>query len=126
MTAKSDPLITLTSDLTTRSLCGNNESTLRKHPDGASLTSHPKPAPRHLRGSVFLANTLPFSAGTIHLAVVDPLSVPAPSLLRTRRQRILVCPDNGLPTIFLHDIRRQDAYFISHPHVCATSQCHIS
>lgn len=122
MTAKSNPLITLTSDFGQRDpyVAAMKGILYGINPDARIVDLSHETGPHDIfEASVFLANTLPFfPPGTIHLAVVDPGvgSERRPIALRAGNQ-ILVCPDNGLPTMLLRDYPLQEAYIISNPHV---------
>jgi S-adenosylmethionine hydrolase len=79
--------------------------------------SHEIAAQDVLEGALFLAGALPyFPAGTVHLAVVDPGvgSDRRPIAVRAGGQ-LIVCPDNGLLTLFTRDHAIEDAREITNP-----------
>ena len=68
-------------------------------PDAEILDiTHGIPPQHVLQGALVLSNTLPYMPEGVHLAVVDPGvgSQRRPLALRTRDERLLVGPDNGL------------------------------
>lgn len=74
-----------------------------------------------MEGALFLAGALGyFPKGTIHVAVVDPGvgTERHPIAVRAGGQ-IIVCPDNGLATLFLHEHFLQEARIITNPRFMA-------
>jgi S-adenosylmethionine hydrolase len=77
--------------------------------------SHEIPALDILEGALFLASAVPyFPPGTIHVAVIDPgVGMDRHPIAVSAGGQILVCPDNGLPTLFLREYPLQEARIIS-------------
>lgn len=76
-----------------------------------------------MEGALFLAGALAcFPKGTIHIAVVDPGvgTERHPIAVRAGGQ-IIVCPDNGLATLFLRDHFLQEARIIANPKFMAAT-----
>ncbi|MDP6605577.1 MAG: SAM-dependent chlorinase/fluorinase [Dehalococcoidia bacterium] len=79
--------------------------------------SHEIAAQDVLEGALFLAAALPyFPAGTVHLAVVDPGvgGDRRPVAVRAGGQ-VIVCPDNGLLTLFTRHHTVEEAREITNP-----------
>ncbi len=70
-----------------------------------------------LEGALFLAGALPFfPAGTVHLAVVDPGVGSERRAVAVRAGgQTVVCPDNGLLTLFTRDHAVEEAREITNP-----------
>ena len=70
-------------------------------------------------GSFVLGNSYSFfPRGTIHVAVVDPgVGTNRHPVAILAGGQILVCPDNGLPTLFLRDHPLEEARIITNPKV---------
>ncbi len=68
-----------------------------------------------LEGALFLAGAIPFfPEGTIHIAVVDPgVGTGRHPIALSAGGQILVCPDNGLATLFIQQFPLQEARIIS-------------
>ena len=120
MTPASTPLITLTTDFGLRDpYVATLKGTI--YAINADLQvvdlSHEIPPQDILEGALFLAAALPhFAEGSIHVAVVDPGvgTERHPIALRAGGQ-VLVCPDNGLATLFLQEYPLQEARIITNP-----------
>ncbi len=126
MAVNSIPLITLTTDFGTRdpyvaAMKGLIYSIERKL-CVVDLT-HEIPPQSVVDGALFLAGAVPhFPKGTIHVAVVDPGvgTERHPIALRAGGQ-IIVCPDNGLASLFLRDNCLQEARIITNPEFMAAT-----
>jgi S-adenosylmethionine hydrolase len=68
-------------------------------------------------GSLFLAGALPyFPKGTVHVAVVDPsVGTGRHPIAVSAGGQMIVCPDNGLPSLFLREHPLQEACIITNP-----------
>jgi hypothetical protein len=125
MAGKQTPLITLTTDFGTRdpyvaAMKGVIYSIQRKL--CVVDLSHEIPPQNVLEGALFLAGAVRhFPKGTIHVAVVDPGvgTERHPIALRAGEQ-IIVCPDNGLATLFLRENHLEEARIITNARFMAT------
>ena len=126
MAVNKTPLITLTTDFGTRdpyvaAMKGAIYSIERKL-CVVDLT-HEIPPQSVLEGALFLAGAVAhFPKGTIHVAVVDPGvgTERLPIALRAAGQ-IVVCPDNGLVSLFLRENPLQEARIITDPKFMAAT-----
>ena len=111
-------LVTLTTDFGTRDpyVAAMKGVLLRTCPELRVLDLGHEIAPHDvLEGALFLAGALPhFPAGTVHVAVVDPGvgGERRPIAVRAGGQTV-VCPDNGLLTLFLRAYEREAAHVIA-------------
>jgi S-adenosyl-L-methionine hydrolase (adenosine-forming) len=97
------PLITLTTDfgLADHYVAAMKAVILRHCPDAAIVDiSHLVPPQDILAGSFLLERAVyAFEPATIHVAVVDPgVGTDRPLIAVNIRDRLILCPDNGLPT----------------------------
>ncbi|NIA15369.1 MAG: hypothetical protein GWP08_14965 [Nitrospiraceae bacterium] len=120
MTLASTPIVTLTTDFGLRDpYVATVKGTIYSINARLQVVdlSHEIPPQDILEGALFLAAALPyFPEGSIHVAVVDPGvgTERHPIALRAGGQ-ILVCPDNGLATLFLQEHPLQEARIITNP-----------
>ncbi len=111
-------LVTLTTDFGTRDpyVAAMKGVLLRTCPELRVLDLGHEISPHDvLEGSLFLAGALPhFPAGTVHIAVVDPGvgGERRPIAVRAGGQTV-VCPDNGLLTLFLRAYEQEAAHVIA-------------
>lgn len=79
--------------------------------------SHDIPPHDILAGSLFLAGALPyFPDGAIHVVVVDPgVGTERRPIVLSAGGQIIVCPDNGLPTLFIREHPIDLVRLISNP-----------
>ncbi len=79
--------------------------------------SHAIPPQDIVEGALFLAGALPhFPPGTVHVAVIDPeVGTDRHALALAAGDQYIVCPDNGLVTLFLQDHPLLEARIISNP-----------
>ena len=118
MTSLSMPLITLTTDFGLRD---PYVAAMKGVMYGISRElcvvdlSHEIPPQDVLDGALFLAGALPyFPKGTIHVVVVDPgVGTDRRPIALSAGDQILICPDNGLPTLFLREHPLQEARVIT-------------
>jgi len=77
--------------------------------------SHDIPPHDILEGALFLAGALPyFPAGTIHAVVVDPgVGMARHPIALWAGNQTIVCPDNGLPTLFTREHPIEEVRLIS-------------
>jgi len=70
-----------------------------------------------VEGALFLAGALRyFPHGTVHMAVIDPgVGTNRKPIAVSAGGQVIVCPDNGLPTLFLREFPLQEARIISNP-----------
>jgi hypothetical protein len=120
MAVKPTPLITLTTDFGTRdpyvaAMKGMIYSIQRKL--CVVDLSHEIPPQSILDGALFLAGAVRhFPKGTIHVAVVDPgVGTERHPIALLAGGQIIVCPDNGLATLFLSENRLEEARIITNP-----------
>jgi S-adenosylmethionine hydrolase len=79
--------------------------------------SHEIPPQDVVEGALFLAGALRyFPRGTVHVAVVDPgVGTNRKPIAVAAGGQVIVCPDNGLPSLFLREYPLQEARIISNP-----------
>lgn len=77
--------------------------------------THDIAAQNVLEGALFLARAIPyFPEGTVHVVVVDPgVGTDRHPIALFAGGQYLVCPDNGLATLYLHDSPLQEARIIT-------------
>jgi hypothetical protein len=120
MASRQTPLITLTSDFGLRDPYVASMKgviyTITKNARVVDLT-HEIPPQDVFEGALFLAGAIPyFPEGTIHVAVIDPgVGTDRHPIVVSAGDQILVCPDNGLPTLFLQKHPLQEAWIIKNP-----------
>jgi S-adenosylmethionine hydrolase len=114
------PIITLTTDFGLRdpyvAAVKGVILTIAPHASIVDLTH--EIAPQDIvEGALFLAAALPhFPAGTVHVAVVDPgVGTNRKPIAVSAGGQVIVCPDNGLPSLFLREFPLQEARIISNP-----------
>ena len=124
------PLITLTTDFGRRDpyVAAIKGVLLSACPDAQLIDLTHEIAPQDvLEGALFLAAALPyFPADTVHVAVVDPgVGGDRRAIAVSAGGQRVVCPDNGLLTLFAREHSIDEARQISNPafmrdHVSAT------
>ncbi len=79
--------------------------------------SHEIPPQDVFECALFLAGALPhFPKGTIHVVVVDPgVGTNRRPIAVSDGEQCIVCPDNGLATLYLREHPLQHAHIISNP-----------
>jgi S-adenosylmethionine hydrolase len=118
MAGKSTPIITLTTDFGLRDpYVAEMKGVIYSAGRDLSVVdlTHEIAAQDLFEGSLFLAGAMPhFPEGTLHVAVVDPGvgTLRHPIAVRAGGQ-VLLCPDNGLPTMFLCEHRLEEARIIT-------------
>jgi S-adenosylmethionine hydrolase len=120
MASQRMPLITLTTDFGTRDayVASMKGVIYGIHPDlrVVDLTHDLEPH-SILEGALFLAGAIPFfPEGTIHVAVVDPgVGTGRHPIAISAGGQTIVCPDNGLASLFIQEHPLQEARIISNP-----------
>ena len=114
------PLITLTTDFGRRDpyVAAIKGVLLSACPDARVVDLTHEIAPQDvLEGALFLAAALPhFPAGTVHVAVVDPgVGGDRRAIAVSAGGQRVVCPDNGLLTLFAREQSIDEARQISNP-----------
>jgi len=128
MTSQTLPLITFTTDFGLRdpyvAAVKGVMYGIRRDLCVADL-SHEIPPQDVVEGAFFVAGALPyFPEGTVHVVVVDPgVGTDRRPIAVSAGGQILVCPDNGLTTLFLREHPLQEARVISNPRVMRETVC---
>ncbi|MCX5769775.1 MAG: SAM-dependent chlorinase/fluorinase [Candidatus Hydrogenedentes bacterium] len=114
------PIITLTTDFGLRDpyVAAVKGVILTIAPQAQVIDLSHEIAPQSVvEGALFLAGALRyFPRGAVHMAVVDPgVGTNRNPIAVSAGGQTIVCPDNGLPTLFLREFPLQEARIISNP-----------